>query len=117
MCVFKIFPRCCCAEWVDEGLSVHVKFNVPNRGTDDPLLANDIFVHYFAESELDEYNEHNNAITDKSTTPKEQVGDVTGSETAPFDGLSCKAFKLDKLKMGQQAQRIAAFEKAKKNSQ
>ena len=36
---------------------MHVKFNVPNQNTDgnvDPLLANDIFVHYFAESELEE---------------------------------------------------------------
>lgn len=32
---------------------------------------------------------------------------------AAFDGMSCKAFKLDQLKMGKQAQRIAAFEKSR----
>lgn len=84
--------RCCCAEWVDEGLSVHVKFNVPSESTAnnvdslmafnvpsestaenaDPLIANGIFVHYFAESELDKYNQSN---------------DLAGA--APFDGLSC----------------------------
>jgi hypothetical protein len=81
---------------------VHVKFNVPNDNTNgavDSLLANDIFVHYFAESELEVYKNHD--ATDAS---------VQIESAAPFDGLSCKAFKLDKLKMGKQAQRIAAFE-------
>lgn len=52
-----ILSRCCCAEWVDEGLSVHVKFNATNKN--DALLINDIFVHYFAESELEEYERNN----------------------------------------------------------
>ena len=48
-------PTCCCAEWVDEGLSVHVKFNVDdenNKEEGESLFANDTFIHYFAESEL-----------------------------------------------------------------
>ena len=47
-------PTCCCAEWVDEGLSVHVKFNVDDENNEkgDSLFANDTFIHYFAESEL-----------------------------------------------------------------
>jgi hypothetical protein len=110
MCLFQLqsiinvhallLHSCCCAEWVDEGLSVHVKFNVPSEGTAqnvDPLVANDVFVHYFAESELDKYNHRSDS-----------------ADPVPFDGLSCKAFKLDKLKMGQQAQRIAAFEERNK---
>lgn len=32
----------------------------------------------------------------------------------PFDGMSCVAFKLDRLQMGQQAQRLAAYEASKK---
>ena len=36
-------PTCCCAEFVDENLAVHVRFNT----TED-----DSFVHYFAEAEL-----------------------------------------------------------------
>ena len=48
-------PTCCCAEWVDEGLSVHVKFNVDEENNEEEgesLFANDTFIHYFAESEL-----------------------------------------------------------------
>ena len=103
MCVLC---RCCCAEWVDEGLSVQVKFNVTNEK--DALLTNDIFVHYFAESELEEYKQnierdHGNPLLSGQIEP-----------SVPFDGLSCTAFKLDKLKIGKQAQRIAAFEEQNK---
>lgn len=106
-------PTCCCAEWVDEGLSVHVRFEVEVVQNQNPsqvdhvdgepsvslLLANDVFVHYFAESEL-------------IKTKKEEERTIKES-TVAFDGLSCMAFKLDKLKMGGQAQRIAAFEKSR----
>ncbi len=44
-------PTCCCAEWVDEGLSIRVKFSANGRVGSD-LFANDYFFHYFAESEL-----------------------------------------------------------------
>merc|ERR1719291_135559 len=42
-------PTCCCAELVDEGLSVHVKFYSPV-----PPFSCDgnEFIHYFSESEL-----------------------------------------------------------------
>ena len=46
---------------------MHVKFNVSNENTKDPLLANDIFVHYFAESELEEYNKNNNVGNQSGT--------------------------------------------------
>ena len=68
-------------------MSVHVRFDAVND-EEKVLFGNDSFVHYFAESELWE---------------------VKQTEVA-FDGLSCKAFKLDKLSMGEQARRIAAFE-------
>ncbi len=102
---------CCCAEWVDDGLSVHVKFIIPHEnheGDWNALIANDVFVHYFAEAEL---------VKAETTDQKGMMNIEEGDEnSAPFDGLSCKAFKLDKLKMGEQAQRIAAFEKARKKS-
>lgn len=102
--------RCCCAEWVDDGLSVHVKFNIPYDSNEDdrkPLIANDVFIHYFAESELVKAESLGQG---QSKTISIEEGD---ENSAPFDGLSCKSFKLDKLKMGEQAQRIAAFEKSR----
>ena len=90
-------PTCCCAEWVDEGLSVHVRFKVDGE---NELLANDTFIHYFAESEL----------------VKKKEDDCAEDQDDPsiaFDGLSCTAFKLDKLQMGEQAKRIAKFEQSR----
>mmetsp|Transcript_6750 Transcript_6750/g.14755 ORF Transcript_6750/g.14755 Transcript_6750/m.14755 type:complete len:197 (-) Transcript_6750:46-636(-) len=86
-------PTCCCAEFVDDAFAVHVTFET-ERQADEKITDEDTFVHYFAERELVEMKEDINT----------QVA---------FDGMSCKAFKLDKLQMGEQAQRIAAFEKAK----
>lgn len=63
----------------------------------DPNLAVRVYFEaqddrsYFAESELDK---------------------VTTIEA--FDGMSCTAFKLGQLKMGEQAQRLAAFEASRK---
>lgn len=42
----------------------------------DSLLANDIFVHYFAESELEKYNEE------------------TNNAEAPFDGFLARHLNL-----------------------
>jgi hypothetical protein len=52
-------------------------------------------MHYFAEEELTHAPE-----------------DDTIVEELPFNGMSCTAFKLDQLKMGQQAKRIAAYEQS-----
>jgi len=101
-------PTCCCAEWVDDGLSVHVKFNIPyesDEGDRKALIANEVFIHYFAESEL--------VKAESLGQGQSKIGD---ENSAPFDGLSCKAFKLDKLKMGEQAQRIAAFVESREKS-
>ncbi|KAL9187409.1 hypothetical protein ACHAXT_001512 [Thalassiosira profunda] len=97
----EVDPTCCCAEWVDEGLAVHVRFAA--EGSD--LFANDAFIYYFAESEL--------IIKKNDDADAEEESSIN----VAFDGMSCKAFKLDKLKMGEQARRIAAFEESRSNDQ
>ena len=42
-------------------------------------------------------------------------GGGEGNQDVAFDGVSCKAFKLDKLSMGEQARRIAEFEARQNN--
>jgi hypothetical protein len=57
-------------------------------------------MHYFAEEELMRVK----------ADELEDSGDTDG--IVPFDGLSCTAFKLDHLKMGEQAKRLAAYEQS-----
>lgn len=94
-------PTCCCAEFVDENYAVQVKFQGPvdpeNPSSDDLIQGIDMFVHYFNENEL-----------------TKEVDSAAESSSIDFDGMSCAAFKLDQLKVGQQAQRIASFEASKK---
>lgn len=94
-------PTCCCAEFVDEHLAVHVRFHTLEE---NELFGNDMFVHYFAEDELVKKKE------EEDQSAKDQDGERDVS--IAFDGLSCTAFKLDKLKMGEQAKRIAKFEES-----
>eukprot|EP00569_Conticribra_weissflogii_P018174 CAMPEP_0171448570 /NCGR_PEP_ID=MMETSP0881-20121228/39683_1 /TAXON_ID=67004 /ORGANISM="Thalassiosira weissflogii, Strain CCMP1336" /LENGTH=227 /DNA_ID=CAMNT_0011973001 /DNA_START=29 /DNA_END=711 /DNA_ORIENTATION=+ len=80
--------KCCCAEWVDDGLSVHVKFNIPHESNEDGrkvMIAKDVFIHYFAESELVK-SEHIGQGQSKI------IIDEGGENSAPFVGLSCKTF-------------------------
>lgn len=72
-------PTCCCAEWVDTGMSIRVEF----QGTASDENGQGSFVHYFAEEEL-------------LKIQKEIVTQVS-VDTLPFDGMSCKAFKLEQL--------------------
>ncbi|KAL7496697.1 hypothetical protein ACHAWT_004863 [Skeletonema menzelii] len=44
---------------------------------------------------------------------EDQGGESGAASITAFDGLSCTAFKLDKLKMGEQARRIAKFEESR----
>jgi hypothetical protein len=97
-------PTCCCAEFVDDNFAVTVKFGGtldPDdaNGNDDEFIkgigVDTTFTHYFNENELIKVN-----VVEDSPSPPPPA----------FDGMSCKAFKLDQLKMGKQAQRIAAFE-------
>ena len=99
----EVDPTCCCAEFVDDSYAVHVTFDT-DQATDGPITTEATFVHYFAERELIEDKMMEN---DLPTNVDEQQAPV------PFDGMSCQAFKLDQLKMGQQAQRIAKYEAAK----
>jgi hypothetical protein len=96
-------PTCCCAEFVDDNYAVQVKFTGPldpEKSRSDGLIQDiDTFFHYFNENEL--------------TKVEEEDSFASSSVSVAFDGMSCTAFKLDQLKMGEQAQRITAFETSK----
>ena len=87
---------------MDEHFAVNVKFQDsidPDADSSSTfILGIDEFSHYFAEDELIRMVEENTVEPD--------------GKTLPFDGMSCKAFKLDQLKMGKQVQRIAGYEAA-----
>jgi hypothetical protein len=90
-------PTCCCAEFVDDNFAVLVKFqgsidlNPEDENGEDML---DSFTHHFHEDEL------------------RKVEKDLGTDVVPFDGMSCMAFKLNQLKMGQQSQRVTEYENA-----
>jgi hypothetical protein len=135
-------PTCCCAEFVDENFAVTVKFDGAIRihddsdgesdgdGSDDStgsatsaiIGLNDYFTHFFAEEELitvtkDDDQDNDESKNDNMNQPHEETStsqSSSSSDAIPFDGMSCKAFKLDQLKMGKQAQRLAEYENRKK---
>jgi hypothetical protein len=88
-------PTCCCAEQVDMGMAVRVEFSGTEQ--DETSSASSTFYHYFAEAELLKVEEN-------------------VANPVAFDGMSCTSFKLDQLKMGHQAQRLAAFEASREAS-
>ena len=94
----EVDPTCCCAEQVDLGMAVLVEFDCSVDGGSF-VPRGETFTHYFGEDELIHVTEKESAMF-----AKHQI---------PFDGMSCKAFKLEHLKMGQQAKRLAAFEEVK----
>ena len=89
----EVDPTCCCAEQVGLNMAVLVKFDGSVPGGKN-VPSGKSFTHYFGEDELE-----------KSIISSEKQDD----KDAPFDGLSCKAFKLKQLDMGGQAQRLKAF--------
>eukprot|EP00816_Leptocylindrus_hargravesii_P012559 CAMPEP_0196815774 /NCGR_PEP_ID=MMETSP1362-20130617/51854_1 /TAXON_ID=163516 /ORGANISM="Leptocylindrus danicus, Strain CCMP1856" /LENGTH=121 /DNA_ID=CAMNT_0042192879 /DNA_START=294 /DNA_END=659 /DNA_ORIENTATION=+ len=97
----EVDPTCCCAEQVDLNMAVLVKFDgsVPG-GRNVP--SGEAFTHYFGEDELEKVKEEV-----LLSSEKQDETDI------PFDGMSCKAFKLQQLDMGVQAQRLRAFEESK----
>ncbi len=112
-------PTCCCAEFVDDNFAVCVEFRGPLqqeqrleqkekpsliKGLDDDKERS--FTHYFNENELDK-----GVSVDESAKLSDSTDTITSA--VPFDGMSCQAFKLDQLKMGEQAKRIAAYEASK----
>jgi hypothetical protein len=83
-------PTCCCAEQVDVGMAVRVKF----QGSEADESDIGSFFHYFAEDELRQF------FAQKSP--------INGTA---FDGKGCTAFKLDQLRQaGQDPPRIASYE-------
>jgi len=112
-------PTCCCAEFVDDNFAVCVEFRGPLqqeqrleqkekpaliKGLDDDKERS--FTHYFNENEL-----HKVISVDESAKLSDSTDTITSA--VPFDGMSCQAFKLDQLQMGEQAKRIAAYEASK----
>eukprot|EP00814_Leptocylindrus_danicus_P002763 CAMPEP_0116024212 /NCGR_PEP_ID=MMETSP0321-20121206/12166_1 /TAXON_ID=163516 /ORGANISM="Leptocylindrus danicus var. danicus, Strain B650" /LENGTH=120 /DNA_ID=CAMNT_0003495867 /DNA_START=367 /DNA_END=729 /DNA_ORIENTATION=+ len=98
----EVDPTCCCAEQVDLNMAVLVKFDgyVPG-GKNVP--SGEAFTHYFGEDELEKVKEEVLLSSEKQDDEKD----------IPFDRMSCKAFKLQQLDMGAQAQRLKAFEESK----
>jgi hypothetical protein len=88
----NVDPTCCCAEQVDTDMAVRVEF----QGNEQEESGDGSFYHYFAEDELKKV--------------EEPTIIVAADSQVAFDGMSCKAFKLERLQMGQQAKRLAAFE-------
>uniref|UniRef100_A0A7S4MK47 Uncharacterized protein n=1 Tax=Odontella aurita TaxID=265563 RepID=A0A7S4MK47_9STRA len=74
-------PTCCCAEFVDAGFAVHVEFRELDKEGDD------LFIHFFAEDELKK-----------------------SKDVVPFDGMSCTAFKLKQLNVGQKPRSLASYD-------
>jgi hypothetical protein len=66
----SVDPTCCCAEWVDTGMSIRVEF----QGTEKTEKGEGSFMHYFAEEEL--------------LKVKEETSAKIGVDV-PFDGMSC----------------------------
>jgi hypothetical protein len=77
------------------GMAVRVEFSGTEQ--DETSSASSTFYHYFAEAELLKVEEN-------------------VANPVAFDGMSCTSFKLDQLKMGHQAQRLAAFEASREAS-
>ncbi len=119
----EVDPTCCCAEFVDENFAVTVKFdgslslgiNPSDTNKNISIFGlNDHFTHFFSEDEL--VHVKSESITADNKEDCEIEGEQnkdTGKDVqthVAFDGMSCTAFKLDQLKMGEQAKRIAAYE-------
>jgi hypothetical protein len=98
-------PTCCCAEQVDIGMAVRVEFSKAMNTNNAPLLEifssidSESFMHYFAEEELLKVSDQDAQTENKAST-----------QDAPFDGMSCVAFKLEQLESHQKPRRIASFE-------
>jgi len=94
-------PTCCCAEFVDTGFAVHVKFEATNIPG-----GRDSFIHFFAEDELLKVKEEK-VVSDEDT--EKEFGE--SGVTSAFDGMSCKAFKLDQLESsGQKPRSIFGYD-------
>jgi hypothetical protein len=118
----NVDPTCCCAEQVDLNMAVRVAFDGRAPLSDDDEVAaaaagdsstsssSSSFTHYFAEDELEMVQIPPPPTSEVEEQETEETEETTETGSVAFDGMSCQAFKLDRLKMGKQAQRLAAFE-------
>ena len=132
----EVDPTCCCAEQVDTGMAVRVRFedvdskvtmslarnkqnnrNMKNENDEgSPLFVETFFTHYFAEEELikikpDKKNDSKNANIDNDSNDiaDKFEKETLSNEQIPFDGLSCKEFKLKNIGQSK-PRRIASYE-------
>jgi len=102
----EVDPTCCCAEQVDLGMAVHVRFerdlNECLEGVQHSFLKQDFFVHYFAEEELIKVKDHQQT--------NGWVEEPKDRNELPFDGLSCQQYKLQQLGVEGKSRKIASFE-------
>jgi hypothetical protein len=99
-------PTCCCAEQVDLGMAVRVEF----QGSEQARDEDGHFYHYFAEEELIKQ-----AVAKEET--KIVIQDVSADSQIAFDGMSCKAFKLDQLQLDKKPRKLASFEPSRADSE
>jgi hypothetical protein len=127
----NVDPTCCCAEQVNPEMAVHVQFlsssgcsqesskqetGKNGENEDDSSLS---FTYYFSEEELVQVNTEKEGTVQKYDTPTTTAAVAAPSSStsnmAPFDGMSCTAFKLEELqKMGQKPRSIASFDPQQK---
>lgn len=105
-------PTCCCAEQVDPNMAVRVEFAGTESNPHEPESS---FLFYFGEQELcrvvDNIQKKKEEEEEEDPTGEEEEESVV-VEQLPFDGMSCKAFKLEQL----EAQRNAAAAAAKESN-
>jgi hypothetical protein len=97
-------PTCCCAEQVDLGMAVRVEF----QGSEQAADGEGSFDHYFAEEEL---------IKQPKEETKVVIQDVSEDTQVAFDGMTCKAFKLDQLQLDKKPRKLASFEPSRADSE
>lgn len=119
----EVDPTCCCAEQVDLGMAVHVRFQQTlNEGPENEknsLFVQDFFVHYFAEEELIKVK-NNDMNTELAKKKKEEpellakiekdIGIISDANVVAFDGLYCTQFKLQQLELDGRPRKIASYE-------
>ena len=100
-------PTCCCAEQVDCAMAVRVEFSTIEEPGFRSAINEETFFHFFAEEELVKVQ------LDETQQPQSSQSDIVGrnqEDSMPFDGKTCKAFKLEQLGIDKRRRGIAAFE-------
>jgi hypothetical protein len=108
-------PTCCCAEQVNPEMAVLVQFLSPNQENNDEngenVDSSSSFTYYFSEEELVHQVTHEKEGVVQGNDTLTTAVAPSATNAAPFDGMSCIAFKLEELqKMGQKPRGIASFD-------